>query len=425
MQQTFNSNAVIERKRKFLLVLPLLVFPFFTFLAWSVGLFGSDKAKAANATAQHGFNMHLPDAKLKENKSWNKLDFYDRADQDSAKLKEAMKNDPYYKQSPAAVQGNAANPYQFSYDPSPSAVQKYQDPNVEKVNQKLNELKAVLNQPPKTTQSENATVTTQQSPSMNSQDIDRLQSMMKTMNQKDGGSDPEMQQLTGMMDKLLDIQHPERVQERLREQSKKNKGQVFPVAASNNEQAVTVLQTKQQSDTGTKTNARNGFYSLEETTVLPEEQNAISAVVAETQSLVSGATVKLRLLDDVYIRGISVPKNQFVYGTASLNGERLNIAISSIRYQNNLLPVSLSVYDVDGNAGINIPGSISRDVAKQSAGESISSMGVMSVDPSFGAQAASAGINAAKTLLSKKAKLVKVTLKQGYQVLLKDNNNKQ
>jgi hypothetical protein len=46
------------------------------------------------------------------------------------------------------------------------------------------------------------------------------------------------------------------------------------------------------------------------------------------------------------------------------------------------------------------------------------------MDPSLGAQAASAGIQAAKTLISKKVKLVKVTVKAGYQVLLRDNNQK-
>jgi hypothetical protein len=44
-----------------------------------------------------------------------------------------------------------------------------------------------------------------------------------------------------------------------------------------------------------------------------------------------------------------------------------------------------------------------------------------SIDPSFKVQATTAGINAAKSLLTKKAKLVKVTVKAGYKVLLKEN----
>jgi hypothetical protein len=83
------------------------------------------------------------------------------------------------------------------------------------------------------------------------------------------------------------------------------------------------------------------------------------------------------------------------------------------------LPVKLAVYDLDGIEGIHIPGAITRDVANQSTDKSISNIEMTSIDPSFKAQAATAGVNAAKSLLTKKAKLVRVTVKAGYTVLLK------
>jgi hypothetical protein len=52
-------------------------------------------------------------------------------------------------------------------------------------------------------------------------------------------------------------------------------------------------------------------------------------------------------------------------------------------------------------------------------------MELTSVDPSLKAQAAATGITAAKSLLSKKIKQVKVTVKAGYKVLLKDKNVQQ
>jgi hypothetical protein len=81
---------------------------------------------------------------------------------------------------------------------------------------------------------------------------------------------------------------------------------------------------------------------------------------------------------------------------------------------------------MDGLAGIYIPGAITRDVAKQSADNGLQSIDMTSVDPSLKAQAATAGINAAKSLLSRKAKLIRVYVKAGYRILLKDktlNNN--
>ncbi len=122
----------------------------------------------------------------------------------------------------------------------------------------------------------------------------------------------------------------------------------------------------------------------------------------------------------------SILKNTFVYGTASLKGERLTVEISSIRFQNSVFPVELLLYDIDGLEGIYIPGAISRDAAKASAERSIQPLGIASLDDSWGSQATGAGIEAAKSLLSKKVKLVKVMVKSGYQVLLKDkkrNNN--
>jgi len=61
-------------------------------------------------------------------------------------------------------------------------------------------------------------------------------------------------------------------------------------------------------------------------------------------------------------------------------------------------------------------------VAKQSADNSLQLMELSTMDPSFKAQAATAGIGAAKSFLSKKVKQVKVMVKAGYKVLLKDKN---
>jgi conjugative transposon TraM protein len=108
-----------------------------------------------------------------------------------------------------------------------------------------------------------------------------------------------------------------------------------------------------------------------------------------------------------------------------LNAERLEVEINSIRYNQSLYPVKLSVYDIDGLPGIYIPGAITRDVAKQSVDNSLQLMELSTMDPSLKAQATSAGIGAAKSLLSKKVKQVKVMVKAGYKVLLKDKNIQQ
>jgi conjugative transposon TraM protein len=129
-------------------------------------------------------------------------------------------------------------------------------------------------------------------------------------------------------------------------------------------------------------------------------------------------------MNDVYINGRLIPRGQFIYGTCAINGERLTIKINSVRDGNSLFPISLSTYDMDGLEGIYIPGAITRDAAKQSSDQAMQSMQILSMDQSLSAQAANAGIAAAKGLFSKKVKLIKVVVKAGYKILLKDGNNR-
>src|SRR5438309_12040795 len=110
------------KQRNFLLVLPVIILPFLTFLLWSLGLVGANNVKASTG-GKSGLNMQLPDARLKENKSWNKLSFYEQADRDSVKYREALKNDPYYrtdgKDSVSTLPVNTYTPSAYSYSLMP------------------------------------------------------------------------------------------------------------------------------------------------------------------------------------------------------------------------------------------------------------------------------------------------------------------
>jgi len=438
MEQKTHSQKFL-RQRKFLLVLPLLVLPFLTLMFWALG--GGKVNQADAQQAQNGLNMQLPGANLKDDKPLDKLSYYEKAASDSLKLQQLMENDPYYRQrmDTSVLPKLDTSLIGIKYENNTGAKRSstinhnttYSDPNEAKVYQKLAQLDAALNKASTSgvnTQENISTVKTTQNTSLNSRDIDRLEGLMQGMNQKDG-EDPEMQQLNGMLEKILDIQHPDRVREKIKQTSETKKGQVFAVAVNNGSNSISLLDNRATKN-GKSANPNyslqpNGFYSLDDETSISESQNAIQAVIHETQTLVNGSTVKLRLLNDVYINGVLIPKDNFLFGTADLNGERLVIKIKSIRYRNSLFPVDLSVCDMDGMDGIYIPGAITRDVAKQSLDRSAQALDFTTLNPSIGAQAAGAGIEAAKTLLSRKVKLVKVTVKAGYQVLLRDEKQKQ
>jgi conjugative transposon TraM protein len=258
-------------------------------------------------------------------------------------------------------------------------------------------------------------------------ELEKLESLMRdqTRQQNADGPDPELDELNGMLEKILDIQHPERVAQKLRAQSDQTSDSFFQVQGSAKQTPIGSLaetQPDSAQSTGPGTGFQtNGFFSLDETVSL-SEGNAIKAVVHQEQTLVTGSTIKLRLTADIYVAATLIPKDSFIYGTVTVNGERLLVDISSIRLNNALFPVKLSVYDLDGQPGIYIPGSISRSVAKQAASEDVQGLSLGTLDPSLGAQAASAAVQTAGKLLGKKARLVQITVKAGYQILLKDGS---
>lgn len=442
--ETKTHSQQFLRKRKFFLLLPLLVLPFTTLLFWTLGGGKGGDVVAGQPMAKGGLNAQLPDAYLKDDKSLTKLSYYEKAASDSQKLEEQLKNDPYYLHHGRTITnglhekgdtGLMSMKYRQNVlntntglNTSPYNNSAYSDPNEAKVYEKLSELNRAMNGA--TRQSNRAKdyspLSRSNQASVNSADIDRLEQMMNITKNGESGEDPELKQLNGMMDKILAIQHPERVKEKTKQSTgNENKGQVFAVTANGNSDNTSLLHSNKSAavkDTPRNSEfSANDFFSLaDDMDNVPEQANAIQAVIHETGTVVDGATIKLRLQTDVLVNGTLIPKGSFVFGTASLNGERLNISITSMRHKSSLFPVQLSVVDMDGMEGVYVPGAITRDVAKNSTERAIQGIGISTLDPSLSAQAASAGIEAAKTLLSKKVRLVKVTLKAGYQVLLRD-----
>lgn len=416
------------KKRKMLLVLPVLILPFLTLLFWTLG--GGANLNSDNLKKdKRGFNVLLPNPKFKEDSALDKMSYYDQAAIDSLKLQEQIKKDPNYTsrlfaQDSLPLSGEL-NIESAIYRKEKTALNtsSFRSENEQQVYQKLEALQKAIAEPPKSIENgqDMREFEYGRSSGSASQEMKSLEQMMSAMNAPTE-PDLELQQLGGMLENILDIQHPERVQEKLRQSSKNQKGRVFSVSKNIEQDQVNSLQVSNQLQS--TDSSTNSFYSLDENYVNEELQNALEAVVHQTQTIVNGSIVKLRLTNDIFINGVLVPRNSFVFGTAALKGERLEVKINSIKYKNSIFPVELSVYDMDGIDGIFIPGAINREVAKASADRSMQSIGIEGLNDSWGAQAAGMGVEAAKTLLSKKVKLIKVVVKAGYQVLLYDEKEK-
>lgn len=415
-----NQLTNLQRKRKALLVLPMLIIPFLTMAFWAMG--GGKTENPIGKSKDEGLNFELPNAQLSDDKDKTKLSFYEAQEKTNSTADSLVDFSFHPEKTLTGVSAANADKPVYGYDPTPPGSFPAKDPNEAKVYRKLEELNKVLATQTSQVKKERTAGVERKEMDVETEDVDRLANMMGSTQAKKE-PDPEMEQLNSMMEKILDIQHPERVQDKTREKSLQNQKGVYAVAPYQREVKASLLGP----DTGRDTLKQHNLF-LDEGSRSEEpsiQANAITAVVQADQTVTDGATVKLCLLSDIFIAGILVPRGNFVFGSAALEEDRLKITISGIRYKDNLLPVSLSVYDLDGLPGVHIPGSISRDVAKGSAEQSLQTIGMMSLDPSLKAQATAAAIGAAKGLLSRKAKLVRVTLKAGYQVLLKDGNVQQ
>jgi len=152
-------------------------------------------------------------------------------------------------------------------------------------------------------------------------------------------------------------------------------------------------------------------------------RNTIIACVHGDQTVLNGQSVRLRLMEEIKAGKILIPPNTLVSGTAKLQGERLDITVNSVEFGGQIIPVELTVYDLDGHQGIYIPDLQELNAAKEivanmgtSAGTSIN----LSNDAGkqFVADMGRNLIQGVSQFAGKKLREVKVHLKSGYKLYL-------
>ncbi|MCD8282727.1 MAG: conjugative transposon protein TraM [Prevotella sp.] len=154
------------------------------------------------------------------------------------------------------------------------------------------------------------------------------------------------------------------------------------------------------------------------------EPRLIKAIIDEDIKAVDGSRVRLRLLDDIAINETVIPKGSYLYATMSgFSTERVKGDISSVLVDDELIKVSLSIYDTDSMEGLFVPGSQFRETTKEVAGGTVS--GTMSMNTTgsnsltqWGLQAAQNAYQKTSNAISKAIKKNKVKLKYGTFVYL-------
>lgn len=103
------------------------------------------------------------------------------------------------------------------------------------------------------------------------------------------------------------------------------------------------------------------------------EKKLIKAIIDENVKAVDGSRVRLRLLDDIEINETVVPKGSYIYAIMSgFGSQRVKGSVKSILVDDELIKVSLSIYDTDGLEGLYVPGSSFRETSKDVASGAMS-----------------------------------------------------
>lgn len=175
--------------------------------------------------------------------------------------------------------------------------------------------------------------------------------------------------------------------------------------------------------------ARNFGFNTVASKTLTSDKNTIGAVVHDDQTLIDGQTVRLRLTEPLVAGTSMIAENSIITGVAKIQGERLEILITSLEYQAEIIPVEMTVYDTDGQRGIYIPGSMEMNAVKEIAANMGNSVGTsFTMNQSTGQQITSdltkGLMQGASQYMTKKIRQVKVNLKSGYKLYLlpKENN---
>ena len=224
--------------------------------------------------------------------------------------------------------------------------------------------------------------------------------------------------------------NPTQSQQPLPAAVKNNQSRNFNIVFVEPEQENIVTRLGEKSDSafikGYAKNQNLGFNTVSTNKYV--RRNTIRACINTDQLLLFGEStgaqkVQIRLLENIRVGDINIPRNTIVMGIAKLSSERVDISINSLEYLGNILSVSLIIYDIDGLKGLYCPVSVERNTVKDIAGNTVGNAGT---SITFGGNAGQQlitdvsrnVIQGATQYLGKKVRMTKVTLKSGYEVLI-------
>lgn len=166
-----------------------------------------------------------------------------------------------------------------------------------------------------------------------------------------------------------------------------------------------------------------GFYTAGANKQVVQPKNSIKACVHDEQTVIGETGVRLRLLESARTSSFTIPQGKIVTANAKFQGGRLQFSISHIEFEGSIIPVDITIYDLDGQPGLYVPYSPEMNALTEMAGNMSQTSGTsVMLTQSAGQQVAadlSRGVvQGISGYFSKKVRTPKVKLKAGHQVFL-------
>ena len=167
---------------------------------------------------------------------------------------------------------------------------------------------------------------------------------------------------------------------------------------------------------------RAGFYGFTGQSP-PVAPNSTLAVVDQTVTISPGEYVRLRLLEPLPFRGVTLPAGSVVVAQGSLQGNRMRLYVERLERDGYIFSAALSAFDLDGLEGIFVPGSAAADAARETAAQ----LGQQSTtgftfsqraQDAVATELASTAIQGISKYLGGRIRAVRLRLKAGHRVYL-------
>ena len=170
-------------------------------------------------------------------------------------------------------------------------------------------------------------------------------------------------------------------------------------------------------------NVNHGFYTPDAAEQSQQPKNSVKACVHQNQTIIGEANVCLRLLEPARISGHIITAGMMVTANAKIQAGRLRLKVTSIELDGTIIPVDITIYDLNGQQGLTVPYTAESSALNEMAGNmsqqsGTSLMMTQSAGQQMAADLSRGVVQGISGYFSKKVRTPKVTLKAGHQVFL-------